>query len=244
MRAPWPLPTRSSSQARVQPARAGGAELEALVRARLAALPQSTHCISSPRSLLPLEQESGASFNFRSPRDQVSVSAARNIWSVAMRNRHVSPGGMCYASSPEAGTGASGNSGASQGFSRTTCWAHGLGLEWPPGFAGGRWPAWPYLGDGAHGLGAAFPEHQPLVYVQVLGGLDEAEVHAGLVPSAQTVLVHAQNGGRLPDAPTVHCPGSQTSGQAPATAWPQGRGRGECACETGLSCACSGPQGA
>ena len=67
----------------------------------------------------------------------------------------------------------------------------------------------PYLGDGAHGLGAAFPKHQPLVYVQVLRGLDEAEVHGGLVPGAQTVLVHAQNGGRLPDAPAVNCQKSQ-----------------------------------
>lgn len=71
---------------------------------------------------------------------------------------------------------------------------------------------WPYLGDGADSLGAAFPEHQPLVYVQVLRGLDEAEMYSGLVPSAQTVLVHAQNGGCLPDAPTVHCQGSQRSG--------------------------------
>lgn len=70
----------------------------------------------------------------------------------------------------------------------------------------------PYLGDGAHGLSAAFPEHQPLVYVQVLGRLDEAEVHSSLVPGAQTVLVHAQDGGCLPDAPAVHCWGSGVGG--------------------------------
>lgn len=45
--------------------------------------------------------------------------------------------------------------------------------------------------------------------MQVLRGLDEAEMHSGLVPGAQTVLVHAQNGSRLPDAPTVHCQESQ-----------------------------------
>lgn len=33
-----------------------------------------------------------------------------------------------------------------------------------------------YLCDGAHCFGASLPEHQFLVTVQVLGGLDEAEV--------------------------------------------------------------------
>ena len=61
-----------------------------------------------------------------------------------------------------------------------------------------------YLGDGAHSLGAALPEHQPLVTVHVLGGLDEAEVDRGLVAGTQTVPVHGQDGGRLPDAPTMH----------------------------------------
>ena len=60
------------------------------------------------------------------------------------------------------------------------------------------------LGDGAHSLGAALPEHQPLVTVHVLRGLDEAEVDRGLVPCPQAVPVHGQDGGRLPDAPTMH----------------------------------------
>lgn len=34
----------------------------------------------------------------------------------------------------------------------------------------------PYLGDGAHSLGASLSEHQSLVCVEVLRGLDESEV--------------------------------------------------------------------
>lgn len=98
----------------------------------------------------------------------------------------------------------------SQGFSKRACCAHRLELEGPgTSHRQARWSAQAYLSDGAHSLGAAFPEHQSLVYVQVLGGLDEAEMNGGLVPSAQTVLIHAQDGGCLPDAPTVHCQGSQ-----------------------------------
>lgn len=67
-----------------------------------------------------------------------------------------------------------------------------------------------YLGDGANSLGATFPEHQPLVYVQVLRGLDEAEVDSGLVSCAQTVFIHAQDGSCLPDAPTVYCQETQS----------------------------------
>lgn len=67
-----------------------------------------------------------------------------------------------------------------------------------------------YLGDGANSLGSTFPEHQPLVYVQVLGGLDEAEVDSGLISCAQTVFIHAQNCSCLPDAPTVYCQENQS----------------------------------
>lgn len=52
-------------------------------------------------------------------------------------------------------------------------------------------PNRPNLGDGAHSLGPAFPEDQPLFRVQVLRGLNEAEVHGGLVSCPQTVSVHA-----------------------------------------------------
>lgn len=52
-------------------------------------------------------------------------------------------------------------------------------------------PASSYLSDGAHGFGAALPEHQLVFTVQVLRGLDEAEVDGGLVPRPQAVLAHA-----------------------------------------------------
>lgn len=114
----------------------------------------------------------------------------------------------------------------SQGFLRRACCAHRLEPEAPStSCRQARWSARPYLSDGAHGLGAAFPEHQPLVYVQVLGGLDEAEMNGGLVPSAQTVLVHAQDGGRLPDAPTVHCQGSQEVSRGLSHPGASGQGR-------------------
>lgn len=62
-----------------------------------------------------------------------------------------------------------------------------------------------YLSDGTHSFGAAFTEDQPLVYMQVLRGFDEAKVHCGFVPCPQAVLVHAENRGRLTDAATMHC---------------------------------------
>lgn len=62
-----------------------------------------------------------------------------------------------------------------------------------------------YLSDGTHSFGAAFPEDQPLVYMQVLRGFDEAKVHRGFVPRPQAVLVHAEDRGRLTDAAAMHC---------------------------------------
>lgn len=62
-----------------------------------------------------------------------------------------------------------------------------------------------YLCDGAHGLGAALPEHQLVLAVQVLRSLDEAEVDSGLVACAQAGFAHAQDGRRLPDAAAVDC---------------------------------------
>lgn len=41
-----------------------------------------------------------------------------------------------------------------------------------------------YLGNGAYSLCATLSEHQPLVTVQVLWGLDEAEVDRSLVASS------------------------------------------------------------
>lgn len=62
-----------------------------------------------------------------------------------------------------------------------------------------------YLSDGTHSFGAAFPKHQPLVYMQIFWGFDEAKVHRGFVPCPQAVLVHAENCGCLTDAATMHC---------------------------------------
>lgn len=39
-----------------------------------------------------------------------------------------------------------------------------------------------YLSDGPHSLGTSLSEHQPLVTVQILRGLDESEVDWSLVP--------------------------------------------------------------
>ena len=41
-----------------------------------------------------------------------------------------------------------------------------------------------YLGDSTNSLGTTFSKHQPLVYVQVLRGFDEAEVDSSLVSCA------------------------------------------------------------
>lgn len=49
--------------------------------------------------------------------------------------------------------------------------------------------------------------------MQVLRGLDEAEVDQGLVPGAQAVSVHGQDGGRLPDAATVNWSGDRPGGR-------------------------------
>lgn len=62
-----------------------------------------------------------------------------------------------------------------------------------------------YLSDGTHSFGAALTEDQPLVYMQIFRGFDEAKVHRGFVPCPQAVLVHAENRGCLTDAATVHC---------------------------------------
>lgn len=70
-----------------------------------------------------------------------------------------------------------------------------------------------YLGDGAHSFGASFSEHQLLVTVQVLGSLDEAEVNRGLVARPQTVFVHGEDGGGLPDAAAVNWGDNKREGQ-------------------------------
>lgn len=62
-----------------------------------------------------------------------------------------------------------------------------------------------YLCDGAHGFGAALPEHQFVLAVQVLWSLDETEMNGGLVACPQAVFAHAQDGRRLSDAAAVDC---------------------------------------
>lgn len=61
-----------------------------------------------------------------------------------------------------------------------------------------------YLGDSADSFGTPLTKNQPLVYVQVLWSLDEAEVDSGFIPSAQAVFVHAKDSGCLANATTMY----------------------------------------
>lgn len=77
-----------------------------------------------------------------------------------------------------------------------------------PGWVEGHVTCWSisgflYLCDCADGFGAPLPEHQFVLTVQVLWSLDETEVDGGLVACPQAVLVHAEDGRRLPDAAAV-----------------------------------------
>lgn len=53
-------------------------------------------------------------------------------------------------------------------------------------------------------LGPALAEHHALACLEVLRVLNEAEVHASLVPRPQALLGHRQDAGRLPDASAMH----------------------------------------
>ncbi|MCK5920744.1 MAG: hypothetical protein KAG66_07365 [Methylococcales bacterium] len=80
-----------------------------------------------------------------------------------------------------------------------------LGRSLLPRVLGHRADMGEQVGDGAHGLGAALPEDQAHVALEVFGVFDEAEAHHGLVPRAQVSLRHLDDGGRLANAAYVHC---------------------------------------
>lgn len=69
---------------------------------------------------------------------------------------------------------------------------------------GGARDVWVDLGDVAHSLCAAFPEHHAGVRPEVLRILDKPEPASGLVSSPQVVLVHGNNGCCLSGAPTMN----------------------------------------
>jgi len=74
--------------------------------------------------------------------------------------------------------------------------------------SGGAWHIGDHLGHVAHSLCPPLSEDHPGAWLEVLGSLDEPEVAGGLVPRPQVVLVHGQDGGRLPCAAAVHYKGS------------------------------------
>lgn len=59
-------------------------------------------------------------------------------------------------------------------------------------------------GDITDGLGLALAEHEPHARLDVLGVLDEAEAHLGLVAGTQMRLRHADDRGGLAHGPDVH----------------------------------------
>lgn len=66
------------------------------------------------------------------------------------------------------------------------------------------------LRDGPHSFSSSLSEHEPLVYVQVLWGFNEAEVYGSFVSCAQAVTGHREDCGCLPDATAVHCGKEET----------------------------------
>ena len=72
----------------------------------------------------------------------------------------------------------------------------------------GAWHIGDHLGHVAHCLCPPLSEDHPGARLEVLGSLDEPEVAGGLIPRPQVVLVHGQDGGRLPCAAAVHYKGS------------------------------------